>query len=184
VTIDATGTASVTPVVTDVVRWVDVRVDIDTAADRGVIEEQIDRAIADQIAAARGADLLVSWRLRGQRGPILRELYHGNLAATLLTSLRARYGHPSPAAWSVSLSAELPDPPAVSDCDPETILGGFLKAADLSQADRSDALDLGRFLPERLAAEPKIAAAVRPRGANRRRLVAKAARLGADVLGG
>jgi exonuclease SbcD len=184
VTIDATGRASVAPVVTDVARWVDVHIDIDTAADRGVIEAQIDRAIADQIAAARGIDLLVSWRLCGQRGPILRELCHGNLAATLLTSLRGRYGHASPAAWSVSLMAELPAPPAVDDCDPETILGGFLKAADLSQADRSDSLDLGRFLPERLAAEPKIAAAVRPRGAKRRRLVAEAARLGADLLGG
>jgi hypothetical protein len=181
--INASRQASTTFVATDVVRWVDERVEADEIADRDALEATLIERMDRHVHRDRGLDLLVTWTVAAGSNTLMRQLRHGGLAADLLARLRKRYGHVSPAAWSVSLRADTPTTLTPGAYDQETILGDFLRAVREYQSDETRPLDLDVFMAADLRTDPRIARATLPEGEARRRVLKQVGRLGADLLG-
>ncbi|HUY31798.1 MAG TPA: DNA repair exonuclease [Pirellulales bacterium] len=187
VEVDEDGAAHLRALAADVLRWRHERV----AVDAGTSQDELQRALAEclraLVAAAPGLDLLVSWEVHGA-GPLLPLLRRGTLAGELLASLRGEFGRSPTAAWSVSLAVA---DDAMLPADwfrRENLLGDFLRAVtdveDSGATSPRGRLDLTAFLKSRRADEVWSEALALDDEATRRRALARAAALGADLLSG
>ncbi|OYV82779.1 MAG: hypothetical protein B7Z73_16800, partial [Planctomycetia bacterium 21-64-5] len=186
VEIDEQGRVEMRNAASDVVRWCHRRATVHETT----TGESLEQMLADQLRELRSTapdlDLLVVWSIAGA-GPVVSELRRGELAETLLARLRRRFGHDRPVAWSaaIELEPEAAVPPAWSQQD--SLLGDFLRA--LPQFDGEGTND-----PADLSGPLELLAGQTPRGrqldrllrlsdpADRRRMLQKAAALGASLL--
>jgi DNA repair exonuclease SbcCD nuclease subunit len=181
VEVDAIGRAVLITLATDVLRWRHERV----AVGRRSTEEDLRRTLAERlqalVAASPGLDQLVTWEIHGE-GPLLQYLRQGKMSAEFLAGLRTEFGRSTPSAWSVSLVVSAD---AVLPADwfgQDNLLGDFLRAAgDALDAPPDDGavFDVTPLVGRReiwgkaLAIEDDTM---------RRRIVRRAAALGADLL--
>ncbi len=168
---------------TDVMRWENVRIELEDSATREDLEGLLHARMQGLVEAGPGMDLLVSWTVAAGGG-LAASLRRGPLAAQLLEMLRSEYGFGPPAAWSVSLSAE---PAAVLPpewYDQETIRGDFLRRVRDCQMDPAEPLGLEAYLAEKHRAGTLATAAEIPTTAARERVLRDAAMLGVDLLSG
>jgi hypothetical protein len=187
VDVDAEGDAQLRALSTDVLRWRHERV----AVTPQTTKDELGRLLAERIrglaAAAPGWHLLVHWEVHGE-GPLLAVLRRGTLAAELLASLRAEFGHRSPAAWSVSLEVAADSVLPAEWFGQKNLLGDFLNAVSAAQASpatsEAGGLDLATYLGPRRAQGVWGEALALDDDATRRRVLQRAAALGADLLSG
>ncbi|MEX2120497.1 MAG: hypothetical protein WD847_12955 [Pirellulales bacterium] len=184
----------------DVVRWLDEAVEVDETTTADALRQMLGRRLQSLAAATPGLDLLVSWTADGG-GKLLDELGRGTLAARLLAGLNEEFGRRRPAVFSTRLAvAPLREWPA-DWCEQDTILGDFVrtvrrlvphrKAAaggSSSEAPMLDLVELSAGLENLLSERHRagtLADGVRLGDEKtRRRVLAKAAALGADLLRG
>lgn len=182
VEIDDEGRAELRQATTDVVRWCHRRAVVHETTTADSLEQMLADQLRDLRSTAPDLDLLVAWSIAGS-GPVISQMRHGDLAEKLLTKLRRRFGHDRPVAWSATLELE-PDaavPPAWSQQD--SLLGDYLRS--LPQFADGDPADLSGPLAALFGSTHtrELDGLVRLSDpADRRRMLQKAAALGASLL--
>jgi hypothetical protein len=189
--VDAEGRPHARFAATDVLRWRDEHIAFDASTTRDDLQRMLRDRMGSLVAASAGLDLLVSWTLGGT-GPLAAALRRGTLSTELLGMLRDEFGRASPAAWSLTLTAEPGTgvPPAYYEQD--TILGDFMRAVRALESQPAAtgakgtevSLDLATLLGQQHMAGPLAAAAVLDDTPIRRRVLRNVAALGADLLSG
>ncbi len=175
------GTTHVHFATTDVMRWVSERITIDESTDRDALEILLHERIVALQEGSPDLDLLISWTTAGT-GPLMGQLRADRLRGELIAALRRQYGTASPAAWTLSLTAE---PTAVLPpewYDQETILGDFLRFVRQYQIDRQLPIDLEPLLAERYLAGSVASAVDIADNPTRQRILRQVALLGLDLL--
>lgn len=182
VQIDEQGAVKTSSLATDVLRFVNERVAIDSGASRDDLESLLRERLTSLRDASPDRPLLISWTVNGT-GPLAAALRRGQLAAELLGRLRADFGCAPPApAWSVSLESELPDDLPIEWYEQQTILGEYLRDLRHYEINPAVPLELGGYLGGKLGtALAEVAGLVEGRG--RQRALREAALLGVDLLG-
>ena len=112
------------------------------------------------------------------------ELRHGKLAADLLARLRNHLSSHRLGLWSWSLEAVAPQTVAPEWYNEETLRGEFVRAMRSYTAHDAAPPDLQPYLPAGGTADSVAAAALLEDAAVRRRVLAQATALGADLLSG
>lgn len=168
---------------TDVVRWINEQVVVDRETTREDLESRMRERLAALGEATPDRTLLVSWTATGS-GPLFTALRRGSLAKELLESLRGEYGYRSPALWSLSFGAELPETLPPEWYEQETICGDYLRAIRQLQMNPEEPLALDRYLSESHRAGVLDALAVFAELGDRDRVLREAAMLGVDLLSG
>lgn len=210
VEIDEAGKAHTRQMATDVVRWQTHRVAIGNA----VTAESLEGMLIEQTYELRGATpdrhLILSWTVHGS-GPLIAMLRREKKANQILTRLRRHFEQEQPAVWIKSLEVETESavPPALLEQD--SLLGDYLRAladfdketapADLVSpleelvtrqlAEQDAAADDARRdahgqypYPAKTANGEKSLFYLRFSDGERRRVLQKAAVLGAGLLSG
>jgi DNA repair exonuclease SbcCD nuclease subunit len=145
VEVDAAGQIHARPLPCDVARWHTLEVRVDEHTRRDQLEDLLRERLGEQRLAEGPCELLVSWSIVGS-GPLWSALRRGDLAAELVHVLRREFGHSSPAAWSVGLTAHPPAGDVDIAAEQETLLGDFLRLVGQHQARPEEALDLSAYL--------------------------------------
>jgi len=166
---------------TDVLRWrrEKLRLTPDVTIDR--LQQQMRDRIA-QLSAAAAHCTIVHWHVSGQ-GPMVHQLRRTALSEELLGWLRNEFGGGQRRVWSSDITVDA-QAPVVDEADgQDTLLGEFLRtihdhAAHVEGGPRWDPLPIDN---EAAAAACKAAGWSDSDG--RRRIIADAAALGADLLG-
>ncbi len=145
---------------------------------RAVMSQRMQRLLHEN----GGRHLLVSWRLshRPERPAALI----GD-PGELLRGLRKDFGHGSPAAWSLGVEVLPPDKFPAAWYDEDTILGDFLRAADVHRKSGGRELNLDPVIEEHPGLDPAAAqllAEIDPR--ERAGSINRAILLGVDLLRG
>jgi DNA repair protein SbcD/Mre11 len=185
VEIDEEGRVHIRQVATDLIRWCPRRVTIDEAA----TADSLEALLADQLHDLRrelpDLQLLVSWTIGG-KGPLIAALRRGTLSPELLSRLRRRAESENHPAWSVAIEVE-PEaavPPAWSEQD--SLLGDYLRSLasfdGQSEPEPADLIEPIRQLAQRYGASADLDRLLRLNDEERRRVLQKAAALGADLL--
>jgi hypothetical protein len=166
---------------TDMLRWHDERITLAGGAQRAELERRLHERMQALIAAEPEKTLLVRWTIDGPSTLVARARQTG-LTTELLLMLRAEYGRRTPAAWSISVAAELPAALPESWYAQQTLLGEYLRSVRALAESGSGGPDLRRFVPEHLQSghfanslsleDPTLRAAD----------LQEAARLGAELL--
>jgi DNA repair protein SbcD/Mre11 len=180
--VDEQCQARISPVATDVMRWLSERIVVDDATTRARLEDLLRERLHAMAGSVPKMDLLVSWRVAGS-GPLLAELRRGGLAAELLGWLRAEFGMGRPAIWSVSLEVEPQAGLPAEWYEQETIRGDFLRALAQLETDPAEPLALESYLSEAHLAGT-LASAAAPERVARQKVLRQAALLGVDLLSG
>jgi DNA repair exonuclease SbcCD nuclease subunit len=168
---------------TDVMRWLNERVEVDATTSRVDLESLLRERMLGLIESNPNLDLLVSWTIVGS-GPLLAQLRRGALAAELLGWLRSEYGFGPPAAWSLSLQTECSFDLPPQQYEEETIRGDFLRAIRQLQINPSEPLDLQSYLTDEQLAEEVRSSVIVAERSRRERVLREAALLGVDLLSG
>ncbi|HVC95008.1 MAG TPA: DNA repair exonuclease [Pirellulales bacterium] len=187
VEVDEDGEVHLRALAADVLRWRHERVAVNAGTSHDDLARSLSECMRALVAATPGLDLLISWRIHGE-GPLLPLLRRGTLAAELLATLRGQFGRGSPAAWSVSLEVAADTELPADWFRQENLLGDFLRAvADIEAASPTSPrgrIDLTAPLKARRAEGVWGEALALDDEATRRRVLARAAALGADLLSG
>jgi DNA repair exonuclease SbcCD nuclease subunit len=177
---------ALTSISTDVVRWQQQRLVVDSTTTRERLEQLLENR-AQEVSLASGVDLLVSWTIAGT-GPLIASLRHGRMAADLLTRLRRDFGHRTLSVWSISLNVESPASFPENWLEQDSLRGEFLRTVrTLESAPDADVLvtlRLDNYLNEKQRAGELAAAASLEDPHRRNRILRQAALLGADLLSG
>ena len=168
---------------TDAARWLSERVLVDETNSREDLETRLRERMHTLLEASPAVGLLVSWTIAG-RGPLIGQLRRGRLAAELLQWLRGDYGYRSPAAWSVSLVAEISESLPPEWYEQETIRGDFLRAVRQLQMNPEEPLALHQYVSESHLAGTLAGIVSFGGKAARERALREAAVLGVDLLSG
>ena len=167
---------------TDVLRFVDERLDVSHDIGRVALENLLHERMLSIVERSMGRDLVVNWTVAGAGGTtgVLR---HQGLIEELLSKLRKDFSTKEQLAWSMSLKMERPAGVPISWMEEETILGDFLRLA--SEYMENSELDLD--LPSQLTpnqAETIVGARVSLHKLKERKEVLRQATwLGAELLG-
>jgi hypothetical protein len=171
------------PIVSDAVRWHDEHVKLDATATHGSLERLLESRSRSLLTATPERELIVRWKIEAPPR-LAAELRRGKLAGELLTRLRSHFGSHRPGLWSWSLGADLPSGVQADWYNEETIRGEFLRAMrDYASADAAPP-DLQLYLPEGQMTGSLATATLLEDAAVRRRVMAEATMLGADLLSG
>lgn len=207
VEIDDNGKVHSRPIATDVVRWQTHRVAVGNAVTSGSLEGMLIEQTYELRGAALDRHLVLSWTIHGS-GPLIAALRHEKQANEILSRLRRHFEHEQPAVWMHSLQVETESavPPGVLEQD--SLLGDYLRTlaefdgeaapTDLVEpleqlharhlAEHSSAADCGPVdsaeHPSTTAARQKPLVGLRFSQRERRRVLQKAAVLGAGWLSG
>jgi hypothetical protein len=168
---------------TDAARWLSERVLVDEATSREELETRLRERMHTLLEACPAISLLVSWTVAG-RGPLVAQLRRGQLAADLLAWLRNDYGYRRPAAWSVSLEAEVSETLPPEWYEQETIRGDFLRAVRHLQMNADEPLGVEQYMAEAHLAGTLAGAVTLAGKTARDRALREAAVLGARLLSG
>jgi DNA repair exonuclease SbcCD nuclease subunit len=180
VEVDAESKLRLTSMPCDVVRWHDMKVSLDVAAERSGIERILTEQVEERITATPGCTLLIRFTISGE-GSLLRNAHRTGLAADLTTSLRAKYGRRTPIVWTTAV--EIESPPLADDWfTQETLLSDFLRAARSREHLHGEPLGLQAYMSEQQLAGPLAAFCNITDPAERRSVLRQAAALGADLL--
>ena len=170
-------------IVCDAVRWHDEHVQLDTASTAGALERLLENRARSLLTATSQRDLVVRWKV--QAPPRLAaELRHGKLAGEILSRLRSHFATHRPALWSWSLEAQSPAGVPGEWYNEETIRGEFMRAMRHYTSADAPAPDLQPYLSAGAMADRLATAALLEDAAVRRRVLAQATVLGADLLSG
>lgn len=168
---------------TDAARWLSERVLVEEATSPEDVQTRLRERMHTLLEAAPAISLLVSWTVAG-RGPLVAQMRRGHLAAELLQWLRNDYGYRRPAAWSVSLEAEVSETLPPEWYEQETIRGDFLRALRQLQMNPEEPLALEQYVAESHLAGTLSAAVTFTDKAARDRALREAAVLGVELLSG
>jgi hypothetical protein len=175
-------TARTRPIHSDVVRWIEDRVEWSPDNDAHRLESMLHERMRGHLENAGGRDVLVCWRIATVDAR-LREFDEDPFAAKLLAGLRDTFGLSSPTGWSLSITGEPPENLPASWYEQETILGDFLRLVHEYQTDDERNIGLESYLPEtlgrRLAASGVHATLLE----SRQQLLRDIARLGVERVG-
>ena len=181
---------------TDVLRWVSERVEIDDTTSREDLEATLRSRMQSIVEMASSIDRMISWTIAGstpegsvEGGSLLTQLRREALGHELLDGLRTDFGHASPAAWSVSLEAELPEVLPAESYEQDTIRGDFLRAVRQYQMNDDMPIELDPYMAEShvagtLGSEVALTEESPHNRNSRDRALRTAAMLGLDLLGG
>ena len=181
--IDLEGKVRTQFITTDVLRWHVERLAIAEKAS----PDDLQRLLAERMRAlaseARDRGALVNWTIEQIGLPIWKSGQPA-LAAELLDRLRAEFGTGDAPVWTGSLEFEPPTALPPAWCEEDTILGDFLRAVRVHEADDRQPLDVAVYLSAgqrdgELAAALELADPVA-----RRRALRDAAALGIELLRG
>ena len=179
VRVDESGRFRVDPMPTDVVCWLNERLDVTSTMTRSELDHLLHERFKDVIAATPDRALLIRWTLVGE-GPLLATARRMGLAAELCSHLRVDHGFRKPAAWTISVEVESP---ALPDAwyEQETLLGDFLRS--IRGHENSDApLDIRAYLSEQQLNGPLAGYSAVVEPAVRRSVLRHAGWLGSDLL--
>ncbi|MGA2034275.1 MAG: DNA repair exonuclease [Thermoguttaceae bacterium] len=183
VQVDDHGQARTSLLPTDEIRYLDEQIIVDQQTTREALENLFRQRVQALVESSPRAGLLLAWTLSGS-GPLMAQLRRGGLAAELLDWLRTEYGFGSPPAWSATLEVQRADAAAAQYYDQETILGDFLRAVRQAEVNSAESLQLQAYLAESHLAGGLAAVAALDDPAARDRVLAEAAWLGLELLGG
>jgi hypothetical protein len=171
------------PIVADAVRWHDEHVKLESTATAGSLERLLESRARSLLTATPERELIVRWKI--QAPPRLAaELRRGKLAGELLTRLRSHFGSHRPGLWSWSLGADLPSGVQSEWYNEETIRGEFLRAMRDNMSADAPPPDLQPFVSEGQLTGSMATAVLLEDAVVRRRVLAEATMLGADLLSG
>lgn len=177
---EAGGKAKTRFVATDLVRWQDESLEF-TA---GVTADELRRRLRERLdkvrARSKGADQLVSWRLRGV-GPLVAELRPDGLCAELLADLQKYAGRQHPRCWSYEVTCDDAYDPPHEQLDQETILGDLLRQTQVLKRNEAFLLDLAELAPKPLL-DPEVVQMATIDAADRDDLYNRAAKLGVALM--
>ncbi|HVX14478.1 MAG TPA: metallophosphoesterase [Pirellulales bacterium] len=185
VEIDEEGAVHARPISTDVVRWHTRRVVVGDATTAEALEGLLIEQLNDLCRGTPGLHLLVSWTVQGT-GPLIATLRRGKRTTEILARLRRRYEAENPVVWPLGLEveAEAAVPPAWLEQD--SLLGDYLRSlvhfdgrVDTTVADLVGPL---RDLAGRHPAAADLECLIGLSDVERRKVLQKAAALGADLL--
>jgi hypothetical protein len=167
----------------DAVRWHSERIVFEANATRQELETRLrDRLLVLREASPK-MNLLVSWTLASE-GELLQEFHRGRLAPELLEGLRAEFGFNPPVAWSLGMEFEAAELIPGQWIEQETIQGDFLRAIEQLRMNAAEPLGIDDFLPESYRAGMLSSAVAIDDETLRRQVLAEAASLGVELLGG
>jgi len=109
-------------------------------------------------------------------------LLSGTLSADLVARLRSDHSAKRPGAWTVAVDGATAEDLPEELYDEQTLLGEYLRTVRLYAKQDDEQLDLEAFLAERHATGNLGSAATLDDPAVRRRVLAEAAALGAELL--
>jgi DNA repair exonuclease SbcCD nuclease subunit len=168
---------------TDAARWLGERVLVDETTSREDLETRLRERMHTLLEASPAVSLLVSWTVAGG-GPLVMQLRRGRLAADLLQWLRNDYGYRRPAAWSVSLEAEVSETLPPEWYEQETIRGDYLRTIRRLQMNPDEPLAVEQYVAESHLAGTLAAAVAFSDKPARQRALREAAALGVELLSG
>lgn len=165
---------------TDVLRFLDERLDLPDHAGLDHLEAEVQARVGALSAEHSGCALLVRWLIDGP--PRLRaQLRHGATSAELLDRMRREQCERHPPVWSLTLDTEGIRTMPTLGHDQDNMLGDFLRALR-RQADGDSPLDLSGYL-ESAAMEPALQSMSNLADpALRTHVLLRAASLGIDLL--
>ena len=182
VDIDSDGTSRVHFVESDTFRYFQVDLDggdLGGGRDvRSVLAQRLQRLQHEN----NSRHLLVSWRLLPGNGETAAAV--GD-AGELLKSLRKDFGHITPSAWTLGVEVVPPDKFPANWYDEDTILGDFLRAADVHRKSAGRELNLDPVIEEHPGLDPaasQLLGEIDPR--DRAGSINRAILLGVDLLRG
>jgi hypothetical protein len=176
------GTARSRQIVTDVVRWIDDRVDLGFDDEPRRLESILHERMRQHLENADGRDVLVSWKI-ATTGSLMDHLRPAGRATELLASLRDAFGLASPAGWSVCLTSEPPQSLPASWYEQETILGDYLRLVREYQADDERQIELDSYLPGTIGRRLAASGMNVMDPEHRQQRLRHAAQLGVELLG-
>lgn len=172
-----------TPVPTDVVRWVDAPLAAQSLTSRDALERALFDRAQQLINSQPDVPLLVSWTVQGA-DTLELALRRGRLATDLLNKLRNEFGARKPPFWSLSLEVETTSPKAVED--DHSLVGEFLRAVDRCRhtpfAEAAEALNLPAYYDAAKTPAALAAAVHLDSPADLQRVLHDAALIGHDLL--
>jgi len=180
VTVDDSGRAKTKFVATDVVRWLELTLEVTATTRAEQLHDRMVERLEKLIAQHPGIDLFVRWTIRGT-GQLVNRLRPGGLSDELLVDLRRQFGERSPTAWSISIQCDSPLSVPSEWYDQETCLGDFLREAREFELHDDLALDLRQFVPDDMQHDPLAEIADISHG-DRSALLCRAGKLGVDLL--
>jgi len=183
VQVDEQGQTRTSLIPTDSVRWLYERILLDESTTREELESRLRERLHALRETMPATGLLISWIIGG-RGPLLRSLRRGKLAAELLQGLRGDYGYRSPTLWSVALDVELSETFLPEWYEQETIRGDYLRAIRQLQMNPGTPLDLAPYLAETHLAGTLAGMVAFAANTTRDGVLREAAALGVDLLTG
>ena len=183
VDVDEQGRVQTCPIATDVVRWCRRRATVNAATTVATLETMLADQLRELCNAAPDLHQFVSWTINGS-GPVVAALRRGPLGAEILDRLRGHVKQETSYTWCVSLDVE-PEaavPPAWSQQD--SLLGDFLRSlAQFDGQGETEPADLIGPLAQLAGPSTADKRLVRLGDTDRRRVLQKAAALGAKLLG-
>ncbi|MGE0606886.1 MAG: exonuclease SbcCD subunit D [Pirellulales bacterium] len=181
VQVEIDGHIRLVPHPTDVVRWLEERVELPEQSGLERLEMILSARLEHLRAECPQVALMVRWHIDANPR-VLSQIRSGKQGQELLDRLRRKFGHESPAAWSVSLEAigEVEVSPVWYE--QENMLGDFLREVRRLQRDEESPLDLSGFLEESVV-DPALSDLMQVSDpAARRRVLGHVATLGVDLL--
>lgn len=179
--VDETGRVRTTFIPTDAVRYCNERVTVDESTTGEQLFQILDQRAGELLVDPFGPELIVSWTVAGSRS-LADRLCAGNWSADLVARLRTEHAAKSPGAWTTSVEAPAAEDVPAELYEEETLLGEFLRTVRHYQEHPDEPLVLDAFLAERHAAGSLGPLASVDEPAVRRRVLAEAAALGAQLL--
>ncbi|MGH7136298.1 MAG: metallophosphoesterase family protein [Pirellulales bacterium] len=180
------GKAQTRAIATDVARWHTRRIAVGDATTAEALESGLIEQLNELRRATPDLHLLVSCTVHGH-GPLIAALRRGQRASEIVSRLRRRFEAEEPAIWirSIEVEPESAVPPAWLEQD--SLLGEYLRSlADFDGQSEAPPADLVGPLNEligRDAASAGLERLLRLSDEGRRKVLQKAAALGADLLG-
>ena len=168
-------------IVTDAVRFHREQVTVTEGTTNEQLYQVLDERTRELLTDPFGPDWFIEWSISGCRRLIV-ELDRGRLATELATRLRADHGGKRPAAWTVTITPEVPEAVPAERYDDDTLLGEFLRTVRHYSENAGEPLDLEVELSARHAAGYVGAAVTLNEPAERQRVLADVARLGLELL--
>lgn len=179
--VDETRRVRTTLIPTDAVRYCDQRVTVDEATTDEQLFQILDDRTGELLVDPFGPEVIVRFRVAGSRH-LASQLRAGTLATDLVTRLRTAHGAKRPGAWTVTVEAPRGANLSAESYDEQTLLGEYLRTVQHYEDQPQERLPLETLLGERHTLDDLPAVGSLNDPAVRRRVLAEAAALGAELL--
>jgi hypothetical protein len=181
VEVQETNCVRTTFIPTDAVRYPRERIAVDETTTLEQLWQILNQRIGELLADPFGPQWLVRWEIVGSRS-LAERLRAGKSAAELVARLRLEHTGKRPGLWTARVTAPAGGEMPAALREEDTLLGEFLRTVRHYQEHGDERIDLKGFLAPRHAAGHLGRLAALDQPAARRRMLAEAARLGAELL--